>query len=204
MALANHRACATAVDTSVIMPGMTVALSEAWIGIIGALGGVAITGQIGLVTAVLNHRWTRQSAEEGRRNELLSKLAELRRDAYARYLVAAQVLGEELDVWEPPDRSRPDDGLTAEFRRAKTKVVTEYDASLRHARLLATEPVVRALATYNSWMADQITEAVRAWQQRSDAAPFADWDAVEGALVDTMRGEQGAALADQAATADSP
>src|SRR5437016_2990531 len=80
---------------------MVTAISTAWVGVIGALGGVIVTGLIGLVTAVLNHRWQRASAHEERSHTAREAQAALRREAYVRYLAATDAL-EGFVITRPP------------------------------------------------------------------------------------------------------
>lgn len=175
---------------------MAIGASEAWIGVIGALGGVVVTGLIGLATAVLNHRWTRVSAQDARRYELRDKRAELRREAYTRYLRAVTVVVEEVATWEPPDRSLSVMELLDMFRRAKPECVIEYDASQYQARLLASEPVLRAIDTYHDWFTGRVPSlGAHAWQQPPAEEPnWAESSAQEAVLMDVMRAEQEADL----------
>src|SRR5690349_4855817 len=51
--------------------------STAWIGLVGALGGVTPTGLIGLLTAMLNHRLLAAAAEQDRRFRTADRLYDL-------------------------------------------------------------------------------------------------------------------------------
>jgi hypothetical protein len=151
---------------------MTMALSEGWIGLIGALGGVALTGVITLITAILTQRWTLQSARVQQRHDLLAKRAELRRDAYARLLIAAEHVLIAYDAWKPPDPSLPALELIDAQYRDQPEPRDEYFAAYNHARLVAGESVAEALAAFD--------DSVDAW-----AAQFArQWSQKQGTMVD--------------------
>jgi hypothetical protein len=63
--------------------------ASAWFALAGALGGVALAGAIGLVTAVLNHRWGERARVEASREVEIRTVRDQRREACHRYLVAA-------------------------------------------------------------------------------------------------------------------
>ena len=183
------------------LPGLAVA--EVWIGLIGALGGVALTGLLGVATAVLNNRWSEdQKGQEFRRRQ-----AELRRDAYARYLVSAQVLGDALLLFTPGSAATSND-VWADFRRSEPSIAREFDASLRHARLLASDEVVSALSAYQRWFEESLGIAFAKWDQARiplrDSGAFDDWDRAEARLIEVMRTEQRADLAARRFDASDP
>lgn len=64
-----------------------MANSSAWFALGGALGGVALTGVIGLVTAMLNHRWNSQDRAQTQRENEVRTIREQRREACHSYLV---------------------------------------------------------------------------------------------------------------------
>ncbi|MEU1519937.1 hypothetical protein ABZ490_48835 [Streptomyces sp. NPDC005811] len=59
--------------------------TAAWFTLAGALGGVLLTSAVALTTAVLNHRWQTQAADDQGRKERDQQLRQNRREAYARY-----------------------------------------------------------------------------------------------------------------------
>ncbi len=63
--------------------------ASAWFALVGALGGVALTGAIGLVTAGLNHKWGEQARIETDREQQIHAIRDQRREACHNYLVAA-------------------------------------------------------------------------------------------------------------------
>ena len=60
----------------------------AWFTLAGALGGVLITGGVGLVTAMLNHRWQARGAEQQRLLQHGAQVRQDRREAYVSYWLA--------------------------------------------------------------------------------------------------------------------
>jgi hypothetical protein len=65
--------------------GGDMADSSAWFALAGALGGVTLTGPLGLITASLNHRWD----ERARTEQQVQAAQEQRRKVSHDYLVAA-------------------------------------------------------------------------------------------------------------------
>ncbi len=61
------------------------ASTAAWFTLAGALGGVLLTSAVALATAILNHRWQAQSAQQQLRQEHVQQLRQERRETYARY-----------------------------------------------------------------------------------------------------------------------
>ena len=64
--------------------------TAAWFTLVGALGGVALTSIVGIVTAALNHRWQSTSTEAQLKREREKALRQERREAYANYWLADQ------------------------------------------------------------------------------------------------------------------
>ncbi|MEV5412993.1 hypothetical protein AB0K60_29680 [Thermopolyspora sp. NPDC052614] len=86
----------------------------------GALGGVMISGLIGIGSAALNHKWQRQAAEQNRLVEQERQLRQERRETYANYWRAWNSLIRVLE--SSTDR-------TTEARERIAAAVTEW----RHA-----------------------------------------------------------------------
>jgi hypothetical protein len=74
-----------------------MANGSAWFALAGALGGVALTGVIGLVTAVLTHRWGEQARAQADRKELMSAMRDQRREVCHDFLVATNSFWDALD-----------------------------------------------------------------------------------------------------------
>jgi hypothetical protein len=169
-------------------------VDPAWIGVIGALGGVLVTGLIGLVTAVLNHRWQRDARGEERTDHVSETRAGLRRDAYTRFLVSTDALTDFL-ITQP---IREDDG--ADFaerlrtlRQSSKQEFDEFDGSYVQVKLLCGPEVEAALTTFHNWYIQQCATAIR----ESDAM---NSDALNGMerkrepLIEAMKAEQEADL----------
>jgi len=65
-----------------------VADASAWVVLAGALGGVALTGALGLVTAAQTHRWNERTRVQTAREQEVRDLRDQRRQASHSYLVA--------------------------------------------------------------------------------------------------------------------
>jgi hypothetical protein len=160
-------------------------VNTAWIGLVGALGGVLLTGAIGLITAVLNRKWQVAAAERDRQYRTTDRLYDLRREAYVRYLQAAQAMG---DGHKAMTRIRDPEKLYVEFEREIWPEFDEvrrgYDSAMRDAKLLATQPVLEAIEYYDKWLND-------ACKRKMDTgANFDDWTGKESDLIEKMRAEQ--------------
>jgi hypothetical protein len=69
-----------------------LAIATQWVGVVGALGGVIVTGLIALATAGLSHRWERAAARDERTLGAREARATLIRDAYTRWVVAVNAI----------------------------------------------------------------------------------------------------------------
>lgn len=153
-----------------------------WQGVIGALGGVLLTGLIGLVTAKLSHGWQREQREDDRRDAR----ADLRRDAYVAYLAQAQKVGDQSNVWMH-DRGMAVPEVETRlnvYAREMAELTHQYDVCERRAMLVAGEHVQAALETYRAWFRQALNDVLE------DSDPgFAGWDDHEAPLIDAMRRE---------------
>jgi hypothetical protein len=176
-----------------------MAISEAWIGLLGALGGVVLTGAIGLLTAHMNHRWER----ENQRGELLLKRSELRRDAYSRFLTSAQNLVDNVDTWQIADPSVPDTELVLAWYRSHAELVAEHQSASHHARFVAGDAVDTAIGDWERFFSEYLLNAAGSYTEgykREHGFPdvelhaFMDGAKPIDALLRAMREEQGADL----------
>lgn len=71
--------------------------ASAWFALGGVLGGVALTGVIGLVTARLNHRWEEQTRIEAGREQQIRVIRDQRREVCHKYLVATNSFWQAVD-----------------------------------------------------------------------------------------------------------
>jgi hypothetical protein len=166
-----------------------VELDAAWVGVVGALGGVVVTALAGLVTAVLNHRWQTSSRHEDRSDRLREARAQLRRDAYARFLIAVQVMGEKIETRPPENLSQPLDERLNNFRLANAEQFREFDAAERYVRLLAGPSVIGPFDTYWTWIIEQTQLSFEAGSPANSKA-FESWGDFEKPLIEAMRSEQ--------------
>lgn len=71
--------------------------ASAWFALAGALGGVVVTGVIGIVTAVLNHRWGEQARRATYHEQESRAIRDQRREACHNYLVATNSFWQAID-----------------------------------------------------------------------------------------------------------
>ncbi|MFI5897557.1 hypothetical protein ACIA5D_46470 [Actinoplanes sp. NPDC051513] len=69
----------------------------AWFALAGALGGVALTGAVGLGTAALTHRWNEQARSRAAHEEEARAMRNQRREACHHYLVATNSFYQAVD-----------------------------------------------------------------------------------------------------------
>jgi hypothetical protein len=70
---------------------------SAWFALGGVLGGVALTGLISLVNALLNHRWSEETRLQTDRQQETRAIIDRRREACHNYLVAANLFFQAAD-----------------------------------------------------------------------------------------------------------
>ena len=161
-------------------------MNAAWVGVVGALGGVVITGAIGLVTAVLTRGWQRQDHEAAMIEARRESRAELRRSAYAEYLVATNRFTDHIRSWmlTTGRTIEPDRRLVA-YAESPSEFAASYDLAETHARLLASPALDAALADFGTWVVDQ----TRVCFKDLDPDAFNEHEEREKVLVDVMRQE---------------
>jgi hypothetical protein len=162
-------------------------MSSAWIGVIGALGGVAITALVGLVTAILNHRWSLRASYEDRETDLRLKRAELRRTAYARFLSAHDHLRDalEADAETQSSDAQPNWSFDSWFAK-EPELLRELQIADNEALLVAGSAVVSSLQAYSA-------AAMHYWHALVENYETADDTATQDAykeLLTAMREEQ--------------
>jgi hypothetical protein len=122
--------------------------------LIGTLGGVVITALFGLLTAYFSQRWQYRRTEQEHRLQADRDVRTARRDAYVRYIVAAQRVFDAATRLYRSNRTAPID--MAEFSRNLPADLVDavVDAETRRveAHLLAGERVAVALAEYTGWL----------------------------------------------------
>lgn len=68
-----------------VAAGDVAGTTVAWFTLAGALGGVLVTGVIGLTNAILNHRWQSQGTERQRLQDHNTQVRQERRESYVGY-----------------------------------------------------------------------------------------------------------------------
>lgn len=164
---------------------MVPAISNTWIGVVGALGGVALTGLIALVTAVLNHRWQAETQRQERQSEGRAALAGLRRAAYTRYLTASKE-AVAYAVTRPKDLTASAEERLRRLRLEDPRPIAESDAAELEARLVAGDRVTKAIDVYDAQLAATIAAVTASIDDEIGFGPLSD---DQRALVEAMRTE---------------
>ena len=94
--------------------------ASAWVVLAGALGGVALTGALGLVTAAQTHRWNERTRVQTGREQEVRDLRDQRRQASHSYLVATSEFYLAVDQMHLKSR-RGEQFDPHEHRRAEIK-----------------------------------------------------------------------------------
>jgi hypothetical protein len=137
--------------------------ASAWFALAGALGGVALAGVMGLVTAVLTHRWAEQARVDTYRKEQLSAIRDQRREVSHNYLVATNSFWQALDqLYQKACRGEEVDSLE-HLRTANTELQDAYvdltitcgarvrnSANVYHRKLYDLRPAAQA-ADKDNW-----------------------------------------------------
>jgi hypothetical protein len=71
--------------------------SSAWIALVGALGGVAVTGGLSLATAILTHRWNEQARVRAGHEQDAQTMRNQKREAFYDYLTATNSFYQAVD-----------------------------------------------------------------------------------------------------------
>ncbi len=168
---------------------MPVALSTAWVGVIGAIGGVLVTGLIALVTAVLTHGWQESARRNDRSERLQEARAALRREIYGRFLIAASALSDYVSAAPTRGATTTEWEHLLALRAKDSEVFEEFDAASVQARLIAGPEVRDAVEGFVLWFAT----GMLAFFQSNDpdtSTALPGFLTQEAGLIDVMRSEQ--------------
>jgi len=137
--------------------------SSAWFALAGALGGVALTGVLGPVTAVLTHRWAEQARVDTYHKEQTRAIRDRRREASHNFLVATNSFWQTLDqLYQKACRGEAVDSL--EYLRATNNALQDAyvdltitcgaqvrnTADIYHRKLYELRPAAQA-ADKDNW-----------------------------------------------------
>jgi hypothetical protein len=163
-----------------------MANGSAWFALAGALGGVALTGVIGLVTGVFTHRWGEQARAQADRKELMSAMRDQRRE------VCHDLLAATNSFW---------DALDQLYQRACRGEEIDSFEHLRAANTMIRNAYVDLTITCGAQvrrLADIITQELYALRSVAQTAEKANWSALNESqrqarkdLRDAMRAELG-------------
>lgn len=168
-------------------------VDSAWIGLIGALGGVVATGVIGAGTAALTHSWQEGTRKKERADRLRESQATMRRDAYIRFLVAAEEVTDFVLAQKPGDGDLKEASEIRErlrsLRRSGDAQFAEYFAARLQVNLVASKRVNSTFEEFVNWMNGQIGTAVSQADPLKSGA-FNGHVKKRKELVEAMRAEQ--------------
>ncbi|GAA3216053.1 hypothetical protein ACFO1B_15005 [Dactylosporangium siamense] len=122
-----------------------------WLTVVGTLGGVLVTAAVGLITAMLSHRWQQERLRLEQRFASERELRATRREVYARYLVTAQRLFDTANTLHRQRSEAPLD-LADVIARPPAELrgpLTDNETVRVETMLLATGPVREVLDTYD-------------------------------------------------------
>jgi hypothetical protein len=168
---------------------------------------VVITSAIGLITALLNHRWQADAREEERFFRRQESRAALRRETYSRFLVASDRLVDLVLTQTPgePIELGDNEEMRARIRKLRLEGDThfiEYNTALLEGQLIAGDKVTAALEAFEDWMTLQVVIGLSDREALGSTA----FEGVKGKrqeLVDAMRQELGADLLGRASAKQS-
>jgi hypothetical protein len=82
--------------------------SSAWFALVGALGGIVLTGGFSLTTAILNHRWSERASERSGAEQKTREGTDRLRNIFHDYLVATNAYYHAVHQMHELGRSRGD------------------------------------------------------------------------------------------------
>jgi hypothetical protein len=168
---------------------LTGTIGPEWVGVIGALGGVLVTGIVGIATAILNHRLQRASNREDRAHQAQEANLTLRREAYAHYLTALEAIDNFL-VTRPPRSTSDWKEQLRTTHKENPAVFDAYYAALAGAQLVAGDRVAHALDRYKGeW--DKTLASILTSSDPLEVEVDTETEVKEEMLT-AMRAEQGA------------
>jgi len=171
---------------------------------IWVLAGVVASGAVTITTERLRHRWQQDARRKQQYRRSGQALAEARREAYARYLVAQHVIEALLKEVPRSEQETLTAALQAHYasRRASpdSAMWIESGAAEMHARLLAGDRVFDAIDEFEAWIRKVLAAALMGEHESQQRMSSPEWDEAweqqRQILIHAMRHEQTADLAD--------
>jgi hypothetical protein len=159
-----------------------------WFLLAGTLGGVALTGTIGLVTAALNHRWNEQARSRAVNEVDTRAIRDQRREACHNYLVCTNQFYQVIDqVYRKALR-----GEEFDTREHAREAITALQDAYVYLTISARAAVRRLARAYNMVLYD-LEEAARAANEDCWANLEPQTHRARDQLRAAMRGELGIA-----------
>jgi hypothetical protein len=112
-----------------------------WFTLIGALGGVLLTGTFALSTAILNHRWQQMSTQQQVTHQQMEQLRQDRLEAYVAYWSALQA----YDVILRALAERPEESVDSELMQQLRQARSATRNATARARLVSSDEIHTAI-----------------------------------------------------------
>jgi hypothetical protein len=157
--------------------------TAAWFTLAGALGGVLLTSAVALTTAVLNHRWQAQAADDQGRKERDRQLRQDRRETYARYWSAWNRFIHQLRKFQQ---------TALEQQGSGTPITTELTEQTKEAELGWRDAADALFLICGQDVSDAAEAHLYATEDRHRGAEQGEWLSGHGTyrrLNDAMRNE---------------
>jgi hypothetical protein len=128
----------------------------AWWTVAGTLGGVIVTAAVGLLTAMLTHRWQQERLRLEQEFAAERELRTARREVYARYLVTSQHLFDAANAAYRRHAAEPAEpaSVVAEPPEPLRTAIAGNEAARVEALLLAAGPAREAIEAYDKALWD--------------------------------------------------
>jgi len=168
------------------------------------VAGVLASGAITIAGERLRHRWQQDARREEQQRSSGQALADERRKAYCRYLVAQHNVDVLLKAVPRSERETLAEALKEHYdgRRSfpDSAVWSESGAAEMYARLLASDHVLRAIDDFEEYIHNVLAASLMGEHEGQQQMFPQEWDAAweeqRRILIEAMRHEQNADLAD--------
>ncbi len=121
--------------------------SAAWFTLVGALGGVLLTGALTLITAILNHRWKGEEEQETFAQELTKDLRTKRQSIYQEYWASFATFNSKLDALRQTlvERELPDNDVVKVAQEGEQSAFGDWWKNRITVMLIGGDDVKKAL-----------------------------------------------------------
>lgn len=172
------------------------------------LAGVVASGAVTIATERLRHRWQQNVRREEQHERSWQAVAEARREAYTRYLVVQHAVDVLLKAVPRSEHRTLADALQEHYASRRlppdSAVWAESGAAEMHARLVASDHVLSAIDDFEEYIRKVLAATLMGEHEGRQRMSAQEWDAAweqqRSILIEAMRHEQKAHLADRGDT----